>query len=245
MTMVTAPTAPRLVLREQVFASPGVICVSGLHELEARLPRQVMNALEAIGRQMETEIYKPILLARGVKQLKEQFTRGFHRYSALYISMNALLWSQMDVADITAIWAPIVVRLKRDMDGRGAEAIGEEAAGDLLVGLATVKLISLSQAGSELPDLQELQSWYILYWLAISCVCCYLIDREGNLQNVTVLASWSRYYATRIYQCAKTLGVVKVPVAKGPIPEPTDEDRLLSEAGLEDLAAHLALKDGK
>lgn len=249
--MVTTPIAPMPVHTENPFGSPGVMFASEIQELEARLTRQVLNALEAISRQMETEIFEPILHAPGTEQLKEEFRRAFQRYANLYISLSFLLWSEMgDIASLASIWAPIVARFKAELESRGAETIGEEATNDMLVGLATVgpvnqKLFELAQAGAgdEVGDLKELQGWSIAYWLASSCVYCYHFDRKGNWQNVRVLAYWSRYYAAGVYKCAKSLGVIKVPVGKGRILKSSEEDRLLSEVGLEDFAERLALEN--
>ncbi|GAH83171.1 unnamed protein product, partial [marine sediment metagenome] len=177
------------------------------------------NALEAISRRMETEIFTPILNAP-VEQLKEAFARAFQRYSGLYISLSFLLWSEIgDIASLVSIWTPIVAKFKAELESRGAETIGEEATNDMLVGLATVvlvnqKLFELAQTGGEVGDLKELQGWMISYWLASSCVYCYHFDRKGNSQNVRVLAYWSLYYAAGIYRCAKNLGVLKIPVGE-------------------------------
>ena len=47
----------------------------------------------------------------------------------------------------------------------------------------------------------------------------------------------------RLYRFAKALQVIKVPVGKGSIPEPSEEDRLLAEAGLEDFVTRLAKEE--
>ena len=188
--MVTAPTAPMSVRTEKSLPSTGVMFTSDLQELEARLPGQVFNAWEAISRQMETEIYKPILQAPGNLQLKAQFTSQFKRYSDFYISLSFLLASQVsDPAAFVAIWTQVATRLKEELGSRGSEIIGEEATDDMLVGLAAVdlvnkKLIKLAQASSEVVNLQELLRWSTAYSLASSCVYYYYFSRKGNPKNV-------------------------------------------------------------
>ncbi len=247
--MVTTPTAPMPVHTQQPFASPGVMFTSELQELEARLPQQVLNALEAISRQMEIEIFAPLLQAPGTDELQEEFTRAFQRYSGLYFSLAFLMWGEIaDIASLAGIWSAVVARFKAELESRGANTIGEEATSDTLVGLATTnlvnrRLIQLAQAGDKIEDVQQLQGWSIAYWLATSCVLSYHFDRQGDLRNVRVLAYWCRYYAAQVYQCAKSLGIVKVPAVGGPVPEPSEEDQLFAEAGLEDLVERLALED--
>lgn len=251
--MTTAQTVPMLLRTQRPPASPGGVFTSELQELEARLAKPVLNALEAISRQVEAEIYVPILHAPGIEQLQEQFTQRFQRYSSLYSSVAFLLWSVMPgITDFVGIWAPMFARLKADLESHGPDTIGEEATNDMLVGLASVglvtrELLSIAQSGHEVDaeerDVQELQSWSVAHWMATSCVYYYHFNREGNWQNVRLLAYWSRYYAIHVYQCAKSLGVIKVPVGKGRIRGPSEEDRLLSEAGLEDFTEHLILGD--
>lgn len=247
--MVITPMAPTPVRTEKPFASPGAMFAPEIQELEARLPRQVLNALEAISRQMETEIFDPILHAEGVEQLEGEFRRVFQRYASLYISLSFLLWSELgEIANLASIWTPIAAKFKTELESRGAETIGKEAANDMLVGLAIIgrvnqRLFEVAQAGGEVGDLKELQGWAIAYWMASSCVLYYHFDREGNLQNVRVLAYWSRYYAAGVYRWAKSRGVIKVPVGKGQIPGPSEDDRLLSEIGMEDFAERLLLED--
>lgn len=249
--MVTTPVAPTPVRIERPFTSPGAMFAPEIQELEARLPRQVLIALEAISRQMESEVFSPILHVKEIEQLKEEFRRVCARYASLYISLSFLLWSEIgDIASLASIWTPIAAKFKAELESRGAETIGEEATNDMLVGLATMsrvnrKLFELAQASGEIDDSKELQGWTIAYWLAASCVFYYHFDKVGSWQNVRVLAYWSRYYAAGVYKCAKSLGLIKVPVAKGPVAETSEDDRVLSEAGLDDLVAHLALEDSR
>jgi len=247
--MVTTPVAPTPLDIDRPFTSPGAMFAPEIHELEARLPRHVLNALEAISRQMEIEIFGPLLRVETIEQLKEEFGRALPRYAGLYIPMSFLLWSQIpDMAFLASIWTPVAAKLKEELESRGAETIGEGATSDALVGLATIsrvnrRLFELEQAGVEIGDSQELQSWTIAYWLAASCVFSYHFDRVGNRQVVEALAYWSRCYAAGVYRFARSLGVIKVPVAQGPVPETSEDDRILSEAGLEDLLAHLPPED--
>ncbi len=245
----TTPIAPMPIHTEKPFTSPGAMFAPEIQELEARLPRQLLNALEAIGRQMDTEIFKPLLRAPDFEKLTEEFTRAFQRYASLSISVSLLLWSEIgDLASLARIWTPMLAGFKIELERRGVETIGEEATNDTLVGLATIglvnrKLLESAQAGSEVGDLNDLQGWAIAYWMACSCVYSYHLDRDGSQENVRVLAYWNRCYAARLYQHAKSLSIVKVPVGKGQVPEPSEEDRLLSEAGLDDFAERLAQED--
>lgn len=259
--MVTTHVAPTPVHIERPFTSSGAMFAPEIQvflniptkeELEARLSPQVLNALKAISQQMETKVFGPILHVKGIEQLKKEFRRVFARYASLYISLSFLLWGEIgDIASLASIWTPIATKFKAELENRGAETIGEEATNAMLVGLATMsrinrRLFELAQAGDEIGDSKELRGWVIAYWLATSCVFYYHFDKVGNWQNVRVLAYWSRYYAASVYKCAKSLGLIKVPVVQGPVAETSEEDRVLSEAGLDDLVAHLAaLEDSR
>lgn len=211
--MVNTSTAPVPVYTDKPLASPGIMFTSELEELETTLPWQVLNALQAISYQMQVKIFKPILSAPGIDQLKEEFKRAIQPYSSLYISLSFLLWSQLDdITKLADISATILTKLKAELERLGAEIIGEEATNDMLVGLAIVglvnqKLLELAKDGREIGDSKGLQTWNISYMLASSCVYCYLFDRRGNSQNIRVLAYWSHYYAAGIYHFAKTLGL--------------------------------------
>jgi len=216
--------------------------------LESRLPRQVLNALEAISRQMETEIFVPLLHASGTERLQEEFTRAFQQYSALYLSLAFLLSGRIDIGSLADISSAMVTKFKAELESHGADTIGEEATGGMLVGLNIVslvnhRLVQLTQAGEQVDDVQQLQLWSIAYWLATSCVLSYHLDRNGDPLNARALAYWSHHYSARMYLSAKSLGIVKVPAVIGPVPEPSEEDHLFAEAGLEDLAERLALED--
>ncbi len=239
------PVKPTPVGTEEAFVSGCAIFAPEIRELEVKFSRQALNALEAIGQQMESEIFKPILHTVDNGRLQETFRSALKRYTGLYLSQASLIWSQIrDISEVPRVCAPLLVKLKTDIEEHGKETIGEEATNDMLVGLATValvnrKLMKVAQTTREMGDLNELLGWSISYWLASSCVYSYHFDRQGNQQNVRVLASWSRYYATGMYQCAKTLRVIEVPVGTGEIPEASDDDRFLAEAGLEDLLSDL------
>lgn len=249
--MVITPIVPMLEHIDESFASSGVMLTSEIRELEARLPRHVLNALEAINHQMENEIFSPILRASGINQLEKEFARVFQSFADLYISASFLLWSEIgDVPSFVSLCSPIVEKLKTEIERNGVKTIGEAAVNDMLVGLATVglvnqKLLNLAQAGEadKAGDLKEIQGWSVAYWLSSSCVYRYHFDKQGDSQNVKVLAYWSRHYATGVYKCAKSLRVIQVPIGKGRIPKPSEEEKLLSEVGLEDFAEHLALED--
>ena len=243
--MVTTPVVPTPINIDRPLTIPGVMFAPEVQEIETKLPPEAKNALEAIGRRMESEIFSPIMNSGTREQLREEFTRVFSRFTNFYFSVSFLLGGEtQDVASLASIWTLTAATLKAELEGRGDKTIGEKAVNDMLVGLASVsqvnrKLLKLAQIGCEIDNLKELQSWFLAYWLATSCVFYYHFDGVGSLQNARTLASWSRYYATGVYRSAKDLGLIKVPRKRGPIPKITEEDRIFSESGLDDLVAHL------
>jgi hypothetical protein len=242
--LVMAPSLPRLVLGEKSLPSDGVMFTFDMPELETLFPRHVLNAIEAISRQIETEIYKPLLQSENVKQLTKRFTQLFQRYSAFYTSLTFLMFSQIkNIDEFTHIWAPVTQRLSESLKRSGPEIIGEEATNNVLIASHVVnrvskKLLNLAESNKLDVDSQEMAHLSIAYSLTTSCVYYYLINHQGNLENVEKLGFWCRYYAIRMYECAKLLRLVKVPSLEGPVPIPCEEDRLLSEAGLEDWAVY-------
>jgi len=65
----------------------------------------------------------------------------------------------------------------------------------------------------------------------------------GRLENVAVLAEWSKSYLAQAFHLTKVIGLLKTTPPSGPIGPREDEDLLLAEGGLDSYAEALPEDD--
>lgn len=248
--MVSVMVAPTLSSIDRPFRTTGFLFGSPVEEfLKTKLPPPALGALELIMQQMVSDILQPLLYIPDLEGLRKEFGGLFGRFSDLQNSIFYLMYSVIpDISDLLLLSTPALAMFKRDLENRGGETIGEEAANDTLLALFTAgivnrRIVKLIDSGDKIDiteeDLRQLHNWITAYNMASLCVWHYFDSHDGLQSNVRMLAYWSRYYAVGIYECAKALRLLEVRVVGGEVAEPDEEDLELAQAGLEDFVTRL------
>lgn len=229
-------------------------------ELRQSLPPSLVDALDKLGTQIQTEILDP-LTTTSVDQLARTFERVFPKFRDYYISTVLMLWGflQEDPQRLSALTIRSFQESERLIREHGPRWIGQDPSMNALQGLATITRIAkaatrlFDQTRLEpLPAESQAESWanaLIAYILAISSVLSSLIAlanervASGRLENISALACWSKEYAASAFHHSKVMGLLRGPSPDGAIGGSDEEDLALADAGLDSYADMLRQDD--
>ena len=232
-------------------------------ELRQSLPPGLAEALDRIWDQIEVETLDPLLRAISVEQLARTFERVFPKFRDYYVSTILIIWGWLleDPQRFSALTIRSFQESERLIRSHGPHWIGHDASLNALHGLATITRIAkaatvlLDRQGS--GDLQPNESnaeacanALVAYAMAFSAVLASLAaladgrTPSAKLENVAILAHWSKSYAVKAYHLAKATGLLKTVRPSRPVGRSDDEeDLVLAEAGLDSYSAGLAQED--
>lgn len=226
-------------------------------ELRRSLPPHVVEALDAVAAQVQAQVFDPLLYAANQTALGVEFQKLYPVYWRHHLSTALILFTA--ISDDLSRFAVLATRgLEESQDvvrHNGPRLIGQEAVLHVLFGLDVIKRVVqgvVSSLSEKTPPTSETaktpgDEWAaqtVAYSMATSTVL-FSISRGqelcGRLENVQVLARWSRGYAVNAYHLAKQLGFLKPTPPRGVVQSASDdEDLLLAEAGLEEYRRLLA-----
>lgn len=230
-------------------------------ELRQNLPAALADALDRIGDQIEVEILDPLLSAASVDELAQVFEQVFPKFRDYYAStiLIVLGWLREDPQRLSVLTIRRFQRAERLIRSHGPHWIGQDASLNVLHGVATISRVAKAAtafAGKPAglaPNSLEAETWastLVAYAMAFSAVvACLAMLADGRdhspakLENVAVLAQWSKSYATKAYHLAKTAGLLKAQRPSARVGRSDAEDLMLAEAGLDSYCEGLAQDD--
>jgi len=231
-------------------------------ELRQSLPPALVEALDRIGDQINTEILDPLLSAASVEQAAGIFERLFPTFRDYYISSVLILWGFL--REDTQRFSSLTIRGFQESEllirETGPRWIGQDASLNALNGIATVirvanlvaRLVYQGESGALRANESRAEPWadsVIAYAMAFSSVLAALTalgdarTTSHRLENVAALAHWSKTFAAQAYHFTKTLGVIKTSQPVAPIGGSDEADAVLAGAGLSDYVEMLARED--
>ena len=215
--------------------------------LQEKMPPELFAIVESEARAIHDEVIIPLLQAENSEKLSELFLSASPEYARHALLISLLVWSAL--RESLMGWVPEACRATQaTFEERGPLRIGRQATDESLVGLYAFTLVTrgmaralTSPAVSLQPEgLDELYRWVIAFNVAFLPVAAYLLNGEiandHTVDNVQVLANWSRYYGVGTYRAAKEAGLLSIPSQTGEDPYTPIEMLQVLDAGVADLS---------
>lgn len=230
----------------EVYASPDALLSPG-----------TSNVIAGLRDQMDREAVLPLLLARLPEDVARTFALVYPRFEIYYGSATLALAAEPKVRDQLGRLARLgFYGVMQTLRERAPQRIGGEATRALLLGVhdvsrflgaaahavATGEPVRPSRLVADL--LSRLTSAYMLTLLAVTRAIDGSLDISPAppVENLRLLAAWSRAYALQAYTVAREAGVLRS-APKPPGEWPAKEDVDLAERGLDDYRGVIAEHD--
>lgn len=214
----------------------------------------VLQALDGLWKQIETETLIPLFLAEP-RELAQVFQLVHPRFAAYYVGATMALVANVKQPELIGQMVTYSFdALGTTLQQRGPANLGRDATIVALIGAHTMgrifkaaaQLVSGKEAAIRLEGIAEawtrITTAYMLAMFGISCAISQADSFEGRWENVQTLAHWSRAYAAQARDLSVRHGILRLPPRpSGDWPvQSTEEDLELADAGLEDYARLLA-----
>jgi hypothetical protein len=228
-------------------------------DLRRLLPPATVDALDAIGKQIQATVFDPLLYASSPEELRERFVQLFRTYCLQYASASLQLTSA--AANEPNALATALMRELADWEApsQAIPILGSDAATilttavDIMNRVLRRSLRTLIQTPGAVPQAVELQwfNGFVLFSMSVGPVLDALTRApfKGRRENLVLLTMWARVYALQLYAFSRRLGWIPeaTPVVGaenvGLATGTEEEERLLTEAGFEAWAQDLVNRE--
>ena len=232
------------------------VTTAGRDTMRSVLPPALFDALDRLADQVRIEVVNPLLAAESAAGLRLVFEREYRQFGFFYGSSTLMILGHLEPRAERV--APL---LQQSLEGQqslvrthGPRWMGQDATLHLLMSFASMARLARVVAEGSPPDAtfrfdEELEGAVVSYAMASTAALAGLSALAAGetavvrLENLSILAHWSRAYATRAQHLAKLAGLLAPCPERVFTCEEDQDERELAEAGIEDYAALLAVED--